>query len=190
GWRRWAAGWQLSPGSTLKAAPPPPASYALPATRVCQASECTSRCAPGRWSCQLSPPSLERIKPPSSIPTKSRSASYGLGAIQRTCDVHGRGGKRQRGRDGSSRSAFSSRQLSPLSSLRNSRLGSVPAYTAPSAALTASEDTAGSGNVQAVQLLPPSRLRRGPRSPGPPQTAARLARSPAGPASPAPPKRK
>ena len=33
------------------------------------------------------------------------------------------------------------RQLSPRSSLRNSRLGSVPAYTAPSAALTASENT-------------------------------------------------
>src|SRR5205823_7400657 len=105
-------------------------------------------------SCQLCPPSLERIRPPSSIPTRSRLASCGLGAIHRTCDVHGRGGKLQRGREGSSSSAFSSRQLSPRSSLRNSRLGSVPAYTAPSAALTASENTAGSGNSHSIQLRP------------------------------------
>jgi hypothetical protein len=66
--------------------------------------ECTSGCAAGRRSCQLCPPSLERIRLPSSIPTRSRSASCGLGAIQRTCDVRGRGGKLQCRREGSSRS--------------------------------------------------------------------------------------
>jgi hypothetical protein len=35
----------------------------------------------------------------------------GLGAIQRTCQVHSRGGKLQLGRDGSSSSASSGRQL-------------------------------------------------------------------------------
>jgi hypothetical protein len=157
--------------------PPPPASYARPRARGCQASECTSLCAPGRWSCQLCPPSLERIRPPSSIPTRSMSASCGLGAIQRTCDVHGRGGKLQCGREGSSRSAFNSRQLSPLSPLRNSRLGSVPAYTAPSAALTASENTARSGSSQSIQLRPPSTLRRTPPSRRPTKTVSGSAAS-------------
>src|SRR4051812_10550425 len=50
------------------------------------------------------------MRPPSSIPTRSRSASWGLGAIQRTCDVQGRGGKLHVGRDGSSSKAVSSRQ--------------------------------------------------------------------------------
>src|SRR5439155_22099676 len=68
------------------------------------------------------------MSPPSSIPTRSTSASCGLGAIQRTCEVHGRGGKLHVGRDGSSKSAFSSRQVAPRSSLRKSALGSVPAY--------------------------------------------------------------
>src|SRR6266498_2307901 len=165
-----SAGRQVSPASVLKAAPPPPASYALPRARGCQASECTSGCAPGRWSCQLSPPSLERIRPPSSIPTRSSFASCGLGAIQRTCDVHGRGGKLQLGREGSSSSASSSRHDCPRSSLRNSRLGSVPAYTAPSALLTASEKTPGSGNAQSVQLRPASLVRRTPPSRSPAQT--------------------
>ena len=38
----------------------------------------------------------------------------------------------------------------------------VPAYTAPSAALTASEKTPGSGSAQSTQLRPPSRVRRTP----------------------------
>ena len=50
-----------------------------------------------------------------------------IGAIQRTCDVHGLGGKLHVGRESSSSSASSARQLSPPSSLRNRRLGSVPA---------------------------------------------------------------
>src|SRR6478609_2527324 len=91
------------------------------------------------------PPAVGRAHQPAELdPDQEQVGSCGLGAIQRTCDVHGRGGKLQLGRDGSSSSASSSRQLSPRSSLRNSRLGSVPAYTAPSAALTASENTAGS----------------------------------------------
>jgi hypothetical protein len=61
------------------------------------------------------------------MPARRRSPSCGLGAIQRTCDVHGRGGKLQVGRDGSSSSAVSSCHVSPASSLRNSALGSVPA---------------------------------------------------------------
>src|SRR4029434_8417639 len=95
-----------------------------------------------RWSCQLSPPSVERISPPSSIPTRTRFASCGLGAIQRTCEVHGRGGKLQLGREGNSSRPSSARQLRPSSLLRNSRLGSVPAYTPPSAGVTPSGDTA------------------------------------------------
>ena len=50
----------------------------------------------GGGPARSAPPSLERIRPPSSIPTRSTPASCGLGAIQRTCDVHGRGGKLQR----------------------------------------------------------------------------------------------
>src|SRR6478736_1533369 len=162
--RRPSVGCHVSPSFVLKAAPPPPASYARPTVCGCQASEWTSGCAPGRWSCQLCPPSVERIRPPSSIPTRSRPASCGLGAIQRTCEVHGRGGKLQCGREGSSSSASSSRQLLPWSSLRNSRLGSVPAYTAPSAALTAIENTPGSGNPRSTHVRPPSTLRRTPPS--------------------------
>src|SRR5438045_8772933 len=96
------------------------------------------------------------MSPPSSIPTRSTSASCGLGAIQRTCEVHGRGGKLHVGRDGSSSSASSAYQFAPRSSLRKSRLGSVPAYTAPSAGLTASEKTPGSGGEQSSQVRPAS----------------------------------
>jgi hypothetical protein len=69
-------------------------------------------------------------------------------------------------------SAFNSRQLSPLSPLRNSRLGSVPPYTAPSAALTASENTARSVSSQSIQLRPPSKLRRTPPSRRPTKTVS------------------
>jgi len=103
-----------------------------------------------------------RISPPSSIPTSTTSRSCGLGAIQRTCEVQGRGGKLQSGRDGISCSATSSSQLSPPSRLQNSRLGSVPAYTAPSAALTATLNTSGSGNGRSSKLSPPSALRFSP----------------------------
>ena len=55
------------------------------------------------------------ITPPSSIPTRSsRSASCGLGAIQRTCEVHGRGGKLHVGAEGISRSEASSTQLAAV----------------------------------------------------------------------------
>ena len=56
----------------------------------------------------VAPPSSERITPPSSMPTSSRPASCGSGAIQRTWCVHGRGGKLQLGLDGMSWSASSS----------------------------------------------------------------------------------
>ena len=63
----------------------------------CQARAWTSFCAPGRWSCQDSPPSRLRIRPPSSMPTRSRPASCGEGAIHRAWLVQGRDGKRQSG---------------------------------------------------------------------------------------------
>src|SRR3954447_26815243 len=96
------------------------------------------------------------------MPTRSVSASCGLGAIQRTCEVHGRGGKLHCGRDGMSWSATSSSQLSPSSRLQNRRLGSVPAYTLPSAALTATLNTSGAGNGTSSKLSPPSALRLSP----------------------------
>src|SRR5215207_3900461 len=96
------------------------------------------------------------------MPTSTTSGSCGLGAIQRTCEVHGRGGKLHPGREGMSCSATSSLQLSPPSRLRNSRLGSVPAYTAPSAALTATLNTSGSGNGTSSKVSPPSALRFSP----------------------------
>src|SRR5439155_3799798 len=153
-----SAGCQVSPPSWLQAAPPPPASYARPAVRGCQASAWTSRWAPGRWSSHVSPPSALRISPPSSIPTSSSPASCGLGAIQRTCEVHGRGGKLQVGAEGISRSAANSTQLCPPSALRNSMLGSQPAYTLPSTGLTATEKTSGCGNFKFCQFSPPSLL--------------------------------
>src|SRR5918992_5572760 len=61
-----------------------------------------------------------------------------------------------------SSSATSSSQLSPPSRLQNRRLGSVPAYTAPSAALTATLNTSGSGNDRSSKLSPPSALRFSP----------------------------
>src|SRR5262249_27820031 len=137
-------------------------------------------------SCQLLPPSLERIRPPNSIPTSSRSASCGLGAIQRTCEVHGRGGKLQLGRDGSSSSAPNSRQLSPRSSLRNNPLAPLPAYPLPSAARTASETTPGAGTPQPSQLRPPSTLRRTPPSRRPANTVSASAGSRAKPCPPPP----
>src|SRR6478672_2455246 len=96
------------------------------------------------------------------MPTSTTSGSCGLGAIQRTCEVHGRGGKLHSGREGMSWSATSSSQLSPPSRLRNRRLGSVPAYTAPSAALTATLNTSGSGNGTSSKVSPPSALRFSP----------------------------
>src|SRR4029450_11212518 len=60
----------------------------------------------------------------------------------------------------------------PPYSLRNRRLGSVPAYTAPSTALTATENTAASGNPQSTQLRPPSTLRRTPPARNPAYTAS------------------
>src|SRR4029077_12000939 len=81
-------------------------------------------------------------------------------------------GKLQLEREGSSSSASSSRQLSPRSSLRNSRLGSVPAYTAPSTALTASENTPGSGSAQSSQLRPASTVRHTPPSRSPAYTVS------------------
>jgi hypothetical protein len=56
-------------------------------------------------------------------------------------------------------SATSSAQLSPPSRLQNSRLGSVPAYTAPSVALTATLNTSGLGNGTSSNVSPPSSLR-------------------------------
>ena len=97
-----------------------------PGVRGCQASECTSGCAPGRWSCQLWPPSLERIRPPSSIPTRSRFASCGLGAIQRTCEVHGRGGKLQP----AARAARAALRA-PASSHRGRRFGTAGSARCP-----------------------------------------------------------
>src|SRR6516165_9812085 len=96
------------------------------------------------------------MRPPSSIPTSRRSGSCGLGAIQRTCDVHGRGGKLQVGREASSSSASSAVHDSPPSSLRKRRLGSQPAYTAPSAALTATEKTSCSGKPHSDHVDAPS----------------------------------
>src|SRR5215207_238043 len=97
------------------------------------------------------------------MPTSITSGSCGLGAIQRTCEVQGRGGKLQSGRDGISLIATSSSQLSPPSRLRNSRLGSVPTYTVPSAALTARLNTSRSGNGTSSKVSPPSALRFRPR---------------------------
>src|SRR5918996_1674368 len=96
------------------------------------------------------------------MPTSTSSGSCGLGAIQRTCEVQGRGGKLHSGRDGMSWSATSSSQLSPPSRLQNRRLGSVPAYTLPSAALTATLYTSGSGKDRSSKLPPPSVLRFSP----------------------------
>src|SRR5206468_5545398 len=47
---------------------------------------------------------------------------------------------------------------------------SVPAYTAPSTALTATENTAASGNPQSTQLRPPSTLRHTPPARNPAYT--------------------
>jgi hypothetical protein len=71
------------------------------------------------------------------MPARSTSASCGLGAIQRTCDVHGRGGKLHDGRDGSSSSASSSRHVSPRRQLEQ-RLELAPRL----AAIVAAEETA------------------------------------------------
>ena len=103
-------------------------------------------------------------EPTDSIPTSRRSPSCGLGAIQRTCDVHGRGGKLHDGRDGSSSSASSGRHVSPPLSLRKRRLGSVPAYRRPLAELIAREKTADSGSAQSTQFRPASCVRRTPPS--------------------------
>src|SRR5690606_5672170 len=112
----------------------------------------------GRWSSHVAPPSVLRMRPPSSMPASSRSASRGFGAIHRTCDVHGRGGKLHVGAEGRRRSASSSRQLDPPSSLRKIMLGSVPAYTAPSAGLTAREKTSRAGRSALDHDRPPSSL--------------------------------
>ena len=81
---------------------------------------------PGRWSCHVSPRSVDRISPPSSIPARSVSASCGSGAIQRTCDVHGLGGKLQVGCEGSSSKPASSLHVSPavVAAVEGARLGS------------------------------------------------------------------
>src|ERR671919_996844 len=110
----------------------------------CHARQWQSSCAPGLWSEKLAPASVVRMTPPSSIPTSSSSGSCGLGAIQRTCEVHGRGGKLQRGFDGISCNAVRSSQVSPPSRETKSALGSVPAQTAPSGP-TATENTSAPG---------------------------------------------
>src|SRR3954452_22393195 len=150
------------PPSRLQAAPSPPASYARPGAVGCQVRQWTSRAASGRWSLNDAPASSVRITPPSSMPTSTTPASCGLGAIQRTCEVHGRGGKLQVGFDGISWSATSSSHVSPRSWLRKSRLGSVPAYTAPSTGLTATLKTSCSGTATSSKVSPPSALRLSP----------------------------
>ena len=114
------------------------------------------------------------MRPPSSIPASSRLWSCGLGAIQRTWDVQGRGGKLQVGREGRSSNASSAFHVVPLSPLANRRLGSVPAYTVPSAGLTASEKTPGSGSAQSTHDAPKSSLRRTPPSRSPAKTVSGL----------------
>ena len=61
------------------------------------------------------------------MPTSSRSPLCGSGAIQRTCDVHGRGGYAHEEAEGTSRNASSASQSPVPSGLRNSALGSQPA---------------------------------------------------------------
>ena len=106
-------GLPLSPPSSLHAAPPPPASYARPLAGDAMRASGRRAARRGDGPATRRRRQLERISPPSSIPTSRRSASCGLGAIQRTCEVHGRGGKLQVGREGSSSRAVSSRQLAP-----------------------------------------------------------------------------
>src|SRR5260370_1041044 len=77
----------------------------------------------------------------------------GSGAIERTWCVQGRGGKLQRSREGMSCSASSS-DHDPPSRATNRRLGSVPAYSAPSAALIATERTLGSGRSICSHVAP------------------------------------
>jgi hypothetical protein len=132
--------------------------------RGCQASECTSGCAPGRWFCQLSPPSVERIRPPSSIPTTSRFASWG--SVRSS--AHARSTAAAESSNSAATAARAARRAG-ASSDRGRRCGTAGSaryrqYTAPSAALTASENTPGSVSAQSTQLAPASTVRRTPPS--------------------------
>src|ERR687897_335946 len=118
---------QLSPKSVLLATPPPPASYRRSGASGWADREWQSGWAPGLWSCQVSPPSVLFSTPPSSMPTTTRSGSTKDGAIARTWEVQGLGGKLQVGWEGNFLISSSSRQEPPPSRLTNRAEGSVPA---------------------------------------------------------------
>ncbi len=104
------------------------------------------------------------------MPTSSRPASCGLGAIQRTCDVQGRGGKLQVGADGMARSDSSSNQLDPSVTAAEDRARLAAGVDRPSAGLTATENTSWSRQVPSVPTSVHrhgSWLRRPPRRPTP-----------------------
>ena len=116
----------VSPPSRLQAAPPPAGSYARPGSVGCQASEWTSRWAPGRWSSQVSPPSVvasgRRARCRRGAGPHRAGSARSSGRATSTAAA----GSSRSARDGSSRSAASSsparRRAAPQSAL-----GSQPA---------------------------------------------------------------